>query len=132
MNVVVAERLGYFDSYVEPSQLKDECRQHIFPVYTPNPSYSALILAHFSGTFMVLFALLVFSTFVLIGEIIVKRYQRRQETEDEILQFNIALKVDTTIPLHIKDVIHSKYVEITEQIQELMDLMEHESTLQQE
>jgi hypothetical protein len=42
MNVIVAERMSFVDNFIQSNQLNNECRAHIFPVYTPNPKYSSL------------------------------------------------------------------------------------------
>jgi hypothetical protein len=68
MNVIVAERMSYVDDFIQSNQLNDECRAHIFPVYTPDPKYSPLQLVKINSAFVFLFTFLCVSMCVLIME----------------------------------------------------------------
>jgi hypothetical protein len=70
MNVIVAERMSYVDDYIQSFQLKDECHKHIFPVYTPNPSYLPLPLVKISAPLVFLFSLLCLAFVILFVEIV--------------------------------------------------------------
>jgi hypothetical protein len=86
MNVIVAERMKYVDEYIQSFQLNNECRKHLFPVYTPDPKYDAIQLVELSGTFLFLFIFLCLSTFVLLFENIFAKFKVdvANETGDSI------------------------------------------------
>jgi hypothetical protein len=89
MNAIVAERMSYVDNYLQTNQLNDECRQHIFPVYTSNPTYLPLELVKINGLFALWCALLCLAIFILAMEIFWFRYVRG------------SVEVDNTFHIHL-------------------------------
>jgi hypothetical protein len=119
MNVIVAERLSYVNDYMDSYELKKECRKHIFPVYTPDPTYSALILADFSGPVAFLVLFLTFSLLVLLLEIVFSKCKKKSlSTESDFRPYLIHLLIDNTFAPNTRDTISFHYSKILEAIQD--------------
>jgi hypothetical protein len=120
MNLVVAERMSFVDDYIQSFQLKDECRQHIFPVNTPNPSYSSLQLVKIGGAFVFLFFFLSLSIVVLSVEVVLGKCVGNDEVEmEDIMEtFEIHLRVDNTFGNRKRKKIFARYLYLLEAIQD--------------
>jgi hypothetical protein len=116
MNVIVAERMSYVDDYIQTLQLSEECRRHIFPVYTSNPKYLPLKLVKISGALTLLLLLLCLSVLVLLLEMCC--YHRRPEVniDTDIPPFDINLHIDDMLTLKTRRIIVAKYMEIMQAI----------------
>jgi hypothetical protein len=90
MNVIVAERLPYVDRFMQVNQLNEECRKHIFPVFTPDPRYIPFVLLKVGGAFAFLLLFLCVSIVVFLIEIISKSRMTTVTLE----------AVDTIVELH--------------------------------
>jgi hypothetical protein len=91
INAIVAERMSYVDNFIQSSQLNEECRKHIFPVYTPDPKYDALKLVELSGTFLFLFIFLCLSLFVFLLELAYVWWRPKLKTFHVVIRFSKAL-----------------------------------------
>jgi hypothetical protein len=94
MNVIVAERMSFVDNYVQSLTLNEKCREHLFPVYTSNPSYSSLKLAKLSGTFVFLFLFLCLAFLIFVGELLFVWWRPRVRTFHKIILFSTTLSPD--------------------------------------
>jgi hypothetical protein len=110
MNVIVAERMSYVDDFIQSSQLNEECRKHIFPVYTPDPKYDALKLVELSGTFLFLFIFLCLSLFIFLFELAYVWWRPKLKT------FRMTISFKCTLAPEHQDFIIAKYLKITELI----------------
>jgi hypothetical protein len=115
MNVIVAERMSFFDNFIHSHQLGVECRKHIFPVYTPNPKYSSLQLAKISGSLVFLFSLLCLSVFVLVGEIVFDKFSVKEAKVAE-KSYEIQLCIDDKIEVG-RRISYTEYLEFLEIIE---------------
>jgi hypothetical protein len=119
MNTIIAERMSFVDDYVQSFQLEDECREQIFPVYTPNPKFESLQLVKITGALAFLFLFLCISVFVLLAEIIShKRRGTKMEIEGEFQTFDIGihLQIDNSFASASRQEIFDKYVQLLEAI----------------
>ncbi len=117
MNVVVAERMSYMEDYVASFQLDPECKKHIFPVYTPDPSYDPLTLRDVSGTFALLVALLGVALSVLCVELISKNAKEDKVEEFELKLYDLHFHFDSTLSLDRRQMIMEKYSEMLDIIE---------------
>jgi hypothetical protein len=118
LNAVVAERMSYVDDYIRSYELDPECHKHIFPVYTPDPTYKALHLMELSGAFVFLFILLGFSVVILVAEIMFVRFVKIVDSEP-VKPFAIQyFLIDETTEETQREKIYAKYLEILELIYE--------------
>ncbi len=113
MNRIVAERMRYVDRYMERFQLEEECRKHIFPVYTPDPTYDPLKLVELSGTFLLLIPILGASVFVLLCEMVFARFTRFSNVET----FDFHVNFCSNLPEYKLNMIRTKYGEILDLIE---------------
>jgi hypothetical protein len=117
MNVIVAQRMSFVDDNIQSFQLEDECKKHIFPVYTPDPKFSSLQLNKLMGLFVLLFLLLFTSLLVLVGEVLCEKFQKKENIFEEIVEpFEIHLQVGNVITPEIRRQIQVKYFEILQLI----------------
>jgi hypothetical protein len=114
MNVIVAERMSYADDVLQSFQLHDECRKHIFPVYTPDPKYSPLQLMKISGALVFLFSFLGLSVGVLFLEIFMFRVKHVKSKV--VRTHHLQIHFDDTIKESVRKEIYAKYEEILELI----------------
>ena len=120
MNVIVAERMSYVDEFIESVQLKDECRKHIFPVYTPSPKYEPLQLMKVSGTFLFLFVFLCLSLCVFLAEIISIRWTKNDtisDISDEIEYYHLHIHYDNRLSTEAQQIITEKYLKLLSAIE---------------
>jgi hypothetical protein len=111
MNVIVAERMSFVDDYVQTLQMKEECRQHIFPVYTPDPKYSPLQLVKINGAFAFLFTFLCLAIGLLLFEIISSRYINKNDTKKSET-YNLHIQYDKNLSTEVQHIVTTKYLEI--------------------
>jgi hypothetical protein len=109
MNVIVAERMPYVDNFIQLSQLNEECRKHIFPVYTPDPKYDALKLVELSGTFAFLFFFLCLSFVIFLFELAYVWWRPKLKTFRFVIRFS-----ETNLPPDIQVLILTKYSKMCE------------------
>jgi hypothetical protein len=119
MNAIVAERMSYVNAYIQSFVLSDECSKHIFPVYTPDASYSPLHFEKISGAFVFLFTILCVSVLVLLAEVVVKRRSNdinveTKENWDAIFQIQLLLHIDTRFSFAKRKQIHVQYLKLLE------------------
>jgi hypothetical protein len=114
MNVIVAERISFVDDYMQSLQMSEECRKHIFPVYTSDPKYSPLQLVKINGVFVFLFIFLCVSVGVLFIERISMRWTCVQniETVDEIEIYEIRVHGYKKLTANTRQIIAAKCLEI--------------------
>ncbi len=113
-NVIVAERVSYVNEYIRTYGLSEECRNEIFPVYTPDPIYNPLILADFSGAFSLLACMLTLSLFYLMVEVIYMKFVKTEQphTSSVMGPFEIHIQVSDSVSSRDKKLVYEKYVEI--------------------
>jgi hypothetical protein len=116
-NQIVAQRVSYFDNNIQSFQLKDECREHIFPIYTANLGYAPLILVEISGAMVLLFTFLSLSILILICEIFYFRRKGDKSEKTTLEKYQLFINFDNTFTLSEREVILSKYVEILDVIE---------------
>jgi hypothetical protein len=108
MNAIVVERMSYVDDFIQSSQLKEECRKHVFPVHTPDPKYLSLHLANVSGAFAFLFLFLLLACFVLSGEVFANKFYGTKQEE----HFDIVIEIDSCdIQPDMHEIIFEKYLQ---------------------
>jgi hypothetical protein len=106
MNAIVAERMSFVDDYIQSLSLNEKCREHLFPVYTSNPTYSSLKLVKVSGAFVFLFLFLCFAFIIFIIECLFVWWRPRLKT------FHIVISYDRYIPLDTQKLILIKYAKM--------------------
>jgi hypothetical protein len=111
MNVIIAERMSFVDNFIQANQLNEECRKHIFPVYTPDPKYSPLQLMKINGAFVFLFSFLCLSVCVLIIERISIRWTSLKNT-DESETYEIRIHNYNKLSTETQQIIAEKYLKI--------------------
>ncbi len=117
MNVIVAERMSFIDTYFQSFQLSEECRQHIFPVYIPNPKFEPLPLLKITGALALLFLFLCSSVFVLFAEIIWYNWRgAKMKTKKEFQTFVIHLNIDNTFSSERREAIFKQYLRLLDVI----------------
>jgi hypothetical protein len=107
MNVIVAERMSFVDDYIQSILLKEKCREYLLPVYTPNPIYSPLKLAKFSGQFAFLFLFLCLTFFIFTLELLVVKWKKP-------LRKTIIIQYDKRIPFDTQNLILVKIAKMKE------------------
>jgi hypothetical protein len=114
MNAIVAERMSFVDEYIQSLQMKEECRKHIFPVYTSDPKYSSLQLVKISGAFVFLFSLLFVSLCVLIIECISIRWISTKNVESVKQREKYGIWIDdyNKLSTETQQIIAEKFLEI--------------------
>jgi hypothetical protein len=108
MNVIVSERMSFVDDYVHSISLNEKCRQHIFPVYTQNPTYVSLKLAKISGAFAFLFFFLCLSLFVFLLELAYVWWRPKLKT------FHVVIRFSKTLPPNRQALIMMNYSRMCE------------------
>jgi hypothetical protein len=105
MNVIVAERMSYVDDYIQSLTLNKKCREHLFPIYTSNPTYSSLKLPKLSGPFAFLVLFLCFAFIVFVIELLFVRWRKPLRKFHIVIRFNGRLPPDVQ---HLILVEHAK------------------------
>jgi hypothetical protein len=122
-NAIVAERMSYVDTYMQTFQLSKECRKHIFPIYTSNPTYGSLQLMAFLGAFALLCILLCFSIVVFVGERVFHVHQIKMCVNDDddafVQPFHIYLNcyIGRDISNQKRNTIQMHYMKILEEME---------------
>ncbi len=113
--------MSYVDNYIQSLvELEEECRRHIFPVFTPNPRYLPLKLLKFSGALVFLVLSIFISLFVLFAEIVYKRRTTNgsiEENENWNEEFHIQyLHIDKKFSRRKRKAIFEHYSKLLEVI----------------
>ncbi len=117
-NVIVAERMPYFDEYIQSFQLDEECDKHLFPVYKPDPTFKALKIREFTGTFVMLGILLFVSIILFAGETVFHKFvaQNCERNEVTVAPFKIRLNVGQSVSAKTRKRIFAYYEKILEEM----------------
>jgi hypothetical protein len=119
MNVIVAERMSYVDDFIQSNQLDEECRKHIFPVYTSDPKFDALKLVELSGAFLFLFVFLCLAIGVLFIEAMSTNRKKAITLESIDTMVELHLHYDETVSADRRDAIAELQFNIQCLIEEL-------------
>jgi hypothetical protein len=120
MNIHIAERMSFVGDYIRSFEVDRECRQHILPVYTPDPTYEALRLDEISGVIVFLFGLLVVSIVILLLEILSVKWKNVANGTDfkEVpTSFALHENIDERFEFHKRRRILEKHLELLEEIE---------------
>jgi hypothetical protein len=114
MNAIVAERMSFVGDFIQSLQMNEECRAHIFPVYTSDPKYTPLQLVKISGAFAFLFIFLCLSVCVLIIERISVRWTslKMVETVEPNETYEIRFHNYNKLSTETRQIIAAKYLEM--------------------
>jgi hypothetical protein len=114
LNAIVAERYSASDDIYDMVKLTEECKNHIFPSGFPSPTYRPLSLYTLSGSFVLIFTLLLLSLLVCLIENIVSLFKHDNITPSTgaTLDFSIPVAVLDQLPSEQREHILYTYHEL--------------------
>ncbi len=110
LNVIVAERMDYITNLMDGTQLKDECREHIYPSNDQEMKFVPLNVYALSGAFALIVCLSLLALVVLIGEILFGKYTHKEGATPSI-GLNIADELDVVFGEQFLHRIHSDKID---------------------